>query len=84
MPFLQTPSLDRLDHHPPVILVGMHRSGTSLLCRLLDGLGVHMGADQGRMNAESLHFRALNERALRAAAAPGAASCWASTAWIPR
>lgn len=69
MPFLQTPSLDRLADHPPVILVGMHRSGTSLLCRLLDGLGVHMGADQGRINAESLHFRAVNERALRAAGA---------------
>jgi len=69
MPFLQTPSLDRLDDHPPVILVGMHRSGTSLLCRLLDGLGVHMGADQGRMNAESLHLRGVNERARRAAGA---------------
>jgi len=64
---LQTPPYTRLADHPPVIVVGMHRSGTSLLCRLLNQLGVHLGNDQGAINAESRHFRALNERILRAA-----------------
>lgn len=63
---LQTPPYTRLADHPPVIVVGMHRSGTSLLCRLLNQLGVHLGNDQGSINAESRHFRALNERILRA------------------
>ncbi|GAB4408716.1 MAG: hypothetical protein Kow00106_01970 [Anaerolineae bacterium] len=67
MPMLQTPPYTRLSGYHPVIVVGMHRSGTSLLCRLLDQLGVHLGADQGPINAESRHFRALNERVLHAA-----------------
>lgn len=65
MSFLQTPSLERLTAHPPVILVGMHRSGTSLLVRLLEQLGLHLGHDQGAMNAESRHFQRLNKRTLR-------------------
>ena len=30
---------------PPVLVVGMHRSGTSLLARMLQLLGVHLGDD---------------------------------------
>ncbi len=65
MAMLQTPRLARLEDHPPIILVGMHRSGTSLLTRLLDMLGVHMGKDHDP-NAESKHFRGLNKRTFAA------------------
>jgi LPS sulfotransferase NodH len=67
MPLLQTPSLDRLAAHPPIILIGMHRSGTSLLTRLLGTLDVHLGSDQGPVNAESRHFQRINKHTLRAA-----------------
>lgn len=67
MSFLQMPPLERLLAHPPVILVGMHRSGTSLLVRLLEQLGLYLGYDQGTTNAESRHFQRLNKRTLRAA-----------------
>lgn len=38
----------------------MHRSGTSMLSRLLKELGVFMGADCARGTAESIFFRKLN------------------------
>jgi hypothetical protein len=66
---LQNPPFERLSDRPPVILVGMHRSGTSLLCRLLDQLGIHLGHDQEPINAESRHFLRLNKRMLHAAGA---------------
>lgn len=44
---------------PPVVVVGMHRSGTSMLSRLLENLGVFMGRDLTG-NAESLFFQSLN------------------------
>ncbi len=47
----------------------MHRSGTSLLCRLLEQFCVHLGNDQGPINAESRHFQRLNKRVLHAAGA---------------
>ena len=44
----------------PVVVVGMHRSGTSLVSRILDQSGVMMGKDlQG--DHESLFFIGLNE-----------------------
>lgn len=44
---------------PPVIVVGMHRSGTSLLTRLLDEVGLFVGRDlEG--HAESRHFQRIN------------------------
>lgn len=43
----------------PIILIGMHRSGTSLLVTLLEQLGVFMGARKDR-NGESHLFQALN------------------------
>lgn len=43
----------------PVVIIGMHRSGTSFLARALDACGVFMGADvQG--NHESLAFLKIN------------------------
>ena len=50
----------------PIIVVGMHRSGTSLVSRLLSELGVFMGADLN-MHAESDAFLDLNSRVFRLA-----------------
>ena len=44
----------------PVIVIGMHRSGTSLIVKVLEKLGVFMGADQEH-NGESLFFNTINE-----------------------
>lgn len=44
----------------PVILIGMHRSGTSMLARLLEELGMFFGAVKDENN-EALFFQALNE-----------------------
>lgn len=45
----------------PVILLGMHRSGTSLMARLLRDLGIHMGRWLSR-DAEAVFFQRLNRR----------------------
>jgi len=45
----------------PLILLGMHRSGTSLAVRLLADLGIHMGSWLSR-DAEAVHFQKLNRR----------------------
>jgi hypothetical protein len=45
----------------PLILLGMHRSGTSLTTRLLADIGIHMGSWLSR-DAESVHFQRLNRR----------------------
>ena len=44
----------------PVLVVGMHRSGTSLVSRILDDCGVMMGKDL-QEDHESLFFIGLNE-----------------------
>jgi len=44
----------------PVIIIGMHRSGTSLIVKILEELGVFMGADQEKNN-ESLFFIEINK-----------------------
>lgn len=44
----------------PVIVIGMHRSGTSLIARMLEGLGLFMG-DRKEENNEALFFLHLNE-----------------------
>lgn len=44
---------------PPIIVAGMHRSGTTLLVRLLERCGVFMGIHQTR-NAESEFFQNIN------------------------
>lgn len=65
MPLMQIPPYSRLESASPVILIGMHRSGTSLLTRLMGMLGVFMGADHDP-NAESKHFRRLNKHTFHA------------------
>lgn len=50
----------------PFLIVGMHRSGTTLLARMLHGLGVHLGLDLER-NHESVAFLEANDSALDAA-----------------
>src|SRR5207237_1034384 len=44
----------------PVIFIGMHRSGTSMLGRLLEELGMFFGAYKDENN-EALFFQDLNE-----------------------
>lgn len=57
-----------LPHRPPVILLGMHRSGTSLLCRLLSSLGLFVGDDL-QDDYESVFFIRCNDWILRQAGA---------------
>ncbi|MFC1922353.1 sulfotransferase [Chloroflexota bacterium] len=45
----------------PLIILGMHRSGTSLAVRLLTEIGVHMG-DRLSRDAEAIFFQKLNRR----------------------
>ncbi|MBU1565852.1 MAG: sulfotransferase [Proteobacteria bacterium] len=46
---------------PPVIIIGMHRSGTSLVSRLLEKMGFFWGSVKDDNN-ESLCFQVLNEQ----------------------
>jgi hypothetical protein len=57
-----------LDVAPPIVVLGMHRSGTSILTRMLQVCGVHIGPRLDR-NFESLFLRGLNVRLLRQAGA---------------
>jgi hypothetical protein len=54
----------------PVIVMGMHRSGTSLLSELLKQMGIFMGADW-EDNKESKFFLEINEWLLKQAGV-----CW--------
>lgn len=45
---------------PPIIVIGMHRSGTSMITRLLEELGMFMGWRKD-VNDEALFFLRLNE-----------------------
>lgn len=45
----------------PLVIIGMHRSGTSLAVRLLVDLGLHMGEYLSR-DAEAVFFQKLNRR----------------------
>lgn len=54
--------------HRPVIVVGCHRSGTSLLARQLDRARVFMGADLRKHHESNLFFQA-NRRVFQAASA---------------
>ncbi len=44
----------------PVIIAGMHRSGTSLVTRLLERGGMYVGGSKVDRNHESLHFTRAN------------------------
>lgn len=48
----------------PIIVVGMHRSGTSMVSRMLKSLGVFMGRNTGRHN-EAAFFVKLNSWILK-------------------
>jgi hypothetical protein len=54
----------RLRQASPVVVIGMHRSGTRLAVEILDKLGVFMGADR-QADAESVAFMLANEEILR-------------------
>jgi hypothetical protein len=56
------------EDNPPLIVIGMHRSGTTLLSRLLQRVGVFMGADRNR-NEEARFTNAVNEWWFRQASA---------------
>lgn len=49
----------RTNVKPPIIFIGMHRSGTSLLGRLLEDLGLYAGSKKDENN-EALFFQELN------------------------
>ena len=51
---------------PPVIIVGMHRSGTTMLSKILEELGVFMGWRKDENN-EALFFLRFNEWVLKQA-----------------
>ncbi len=53
----------RLLKHSPLVVIGMHRSGTRLLVEVLDKLGVFMGADR-QADSESVTFMLINEAIL--------------------
>ena len=50
----------RLTQSSPVVVIGMHRSGTRLAAQILERLGVFMGADQ-QGDSESVTFMLINE-----------------------
>jgi len=50
----------RLRQASPIVVIGMHRSGTRLVVDVLDKLGVFMGADR-QADSESVTFMLLNE-----------------------
>ncbi|MFT6216073.1 MAG: hypothetical protein ACJAS3_002475 [Roseivirga sp.] len=47
--------------NPPVILLGMHRSGTTLTSKLLQSSGLFMGSLRGEDTNESLFFQNVNK-----------------------
>ncbi|NDY41875.1 sulfotransferase [Dissulfurirhabdus thermomarina] len=49
---------------PPVIICGMHRSGTSLVARILEAAGLFIGKRKDR-NSEALFFSRINDWILR-------------------
>lgn len=51
--------------HKPFIVIGMHRSGTSLVTKLLHEAGVNMGEEREH-NEESLPFLNVNEQVMKA------------------
>jgi hypothetical protein len=51
---------ERLTQASPIVVIGMHRSGTRLVVDVLDKLGVFMGADR-QGDAESVTLMMINE-----------------------
>ena len=50
--------------YAPIILIGMHRSGTSLLSRMLENLGLFLGKSKDENN-EAIFFQSINDWLLR-------------------
>lgn len=63
---------DSLNHGAPIVVIGMHRSGTTLVTRMLMELGVFMGARRDRYEESAFH-RHVNKQLMLAAGAT-----WAS------
>lgn len=53
-----------LPNNDPIIIIGMHRSGTSLVAKILYELGVHIGIELD-INNESICFMNINKRLLQ-------------------
>ncbi len=49
---------------PPVIIIGMHRSGTGLLTKLLREAGIFFGANT-EQNGEAVFFLKINQKILK-------------------
>jgi hypothetical protein len=49
----------------PVIIIGMHRSGTSMITRLLEAMGLFVGSQKHPISHEALFFVRSNEWLLR-------------------
>ena len=45
--------------HPPIVIIGMHRSGTSMVTRMLESLGLFVGARKDS-NCEARFFQRIN------------------------
>ncbi len=58
----------KLPSTPPIIVIGMHRSGTSLLVRLLSELGIHIGQELD-VHHEAWCFKDTNKDLLALAGA---------------
>jgi hypothetical protein len=54
----------KLESNSPVLVTGMHRSGTTLVARIMSTLGIDIGPDVGK-NLESRYFQTRNEWVLR-------------------
>jgi hypothetical protein len=48
---------------PPIIIIGMHRSGTSILAKILEKSGIFMGVLKEH-NYEAMHFLSINQQVL--------------------
>lgn len=50
-----------VQHRPPLIISGMHRSGTSLLTRVLEQMGLFVGWRQQQRHHEARFFQRIND-----------------------
>lgn len=56
--------MNNLGELQPIIIIGMHRSGTSMLTNILQELNVFLGVNS-EQNSESIPFLRLNEKILK-------------------
>jgi hypothetical protein len=61
---IDQPSMYRMQRnwiapHPPIVIIGMHRSGTSMVTRMLESLGLFVGARKDS-NCEARFFQRIN------------------------